>query len=504
MSHFAAYPPERPDARRRHCLASAAAGLLLPGPAWASSAPAGLPGPLRALVQGAGLPLHSIGLQVLAVQGTAPPLASLNADTGFQLASTTKLVTAMAALDLLGPDYRWRTQAHLQGTLSGGRLLGDLIIVGGGNAMLRTAELRSWFMQMREHGLDEVWGDIVLDHDGFLLSDADHAGTPAPGADRPHHAWPAALTLDEGRLQLSVRPGLRGQPRLQLTPPMAGVQINPQFQAGGGCAVSAQWMAATASGGSPQLLVRGRWSPACGDEQTTLSPLPHEEFTSRAVAGLWREAGGRVKGRVRSRVAGVDPTPQAGRTWLDRQGQAVAPWSVHQSAPLPDLIREINKTSDNLAARCLMLSLAPGFPQRSATLPHARAHLQRWLQQGGLAPGDIVVDNGSGLSREERGKPEAMVALLRRAHGSALGPDFVRSLPVAGIDGTLAKRMTRGAATGRAFLKTGSLLDTRALAGYVHGRSGRIYALAALVNHPEAQRATPMLDALVEWVAANA
>ncbi len=504
MSYFAACPPERPNAGRRRCLATAAAGLLLPGTGWATSASPDLPAPLHALLQRSGLPLHNIGLQVQAVHGAARPLASLNAAAPFQLASTTKLVTAMAALDLLGSDYRWRTQAHLQGTLSGGRLLGDLIIVGGGNAMLRTAELRSWFVQMREHGLDEVWGDIVLDHDGFLLSDADHAGTPTPGADRPHHARPAALTLDEGRLQVNLRAGLSGQPRLQLTPPMAGVQISPQFQVGGGCAVSAQWLAATASGGSPQLLVRGHWSPACGDEQITLSPLPHEEFTSRAVAGLWREAGGRVKGRVRSRVAGVDPTPQAGRTWLDRQGQTVAPWSVHQSATLPELIRDINKTSDNLAARCLMLSLAPGFPQRSATLPHARAQLQRWLQQGGLAAGDIVVDNGSGLSREERGKPEAMVALLRQAHGSALGPDFVRSLPVAGIDGTLAHRMTQGAATGRAFLKTGSLLDTRALAGYVHGRSGRIYALAALVNHPEAQRATPMLDAVVEWVAAMA
>jgi D-alanyl-D-alanine carboxypeptidase/D-alanyl-D-alanine-endopeptidase (penicillin-binding protein 4) len=72
---------------------------------------------------------------------------------------------------------------------------------------------------------------------------------------------------------------------------------------------------------------------------------------------------------------------------------------------------------------------------------------------------------------------------------------------VAGVDGTLVGRMTRGAATGQAFLKTGTLLDTRALAGYVKSRSGRTYAVAALVNHPDARRATPALDALIEWLA---
>ena len=167
------------------------------------------------------------------------------------------------------------------------------------------------------------------------------------------------------------------------------------------------------------------------------------------------------------------------------------------------MIREINKTSDNMAARNLMLSLVRGFPTRAATMIEARQRIDGWLQRQGFQPGDISLENGSGLSRGERGKPRAMVQLLRNAWASQQSQAFIDSLPIAGIDGTLAHRMTNGRATGAAFLKTGTLLDTRALAGYVKAVSGKTYAVAALVNHPEAQRALPTLDGLIEWIARN-
>ena len=531
MQDSAADPADPVDRRRRALLCAGAGGLLAPlGPPAVAAVPrdpAGdpsvLPASLHGLIASAGLPLSAIGLQVQAVGAPAAPLLSLNAGSHFQLASTTKAVTALAALSLLGSGYRWQTRAFLTGPLHQGRLLGDLVIVGGGNALLRTNDLLDWFAQMRSQGLNEVWGDIVLDRDAFHLSDADHAGTPPPAVDRPHHAWPDALTLDEGRLRVTVQAGARGRALVQLNPPLAGVQVDNGLTAAAGCALSARWLPPAAGTESPRLALQGQWTARCGELETALAPLAHPEFTRRAVASLWRQAGGRLRGRVRAHVEGrLDDAAGAGlaaimqgradapssasaaTAGVQDGGERAAPWAVHQSAALPQLIRDINKTSDNLAARCLMLSLAPGFPQRSATLANARGRLQGWLQQGGLAPGDIVVDNGSGLSRGERGKPQSMVRLLRQSWGSRQGQDFVDSLPVAGIDGTLSHRMTRGPATGRAFLKTGSLLDTRALAGYVQGRSGVTYAVAMLVNHPQAQRATPMLDALVEWIAGRA
>ncbi len=163
----------------------------------------------------------------------------------------------------------------------------------------------------------------------------------------------------------------------------------------------------------------------------------------------------------------------------------------------------INKTSDNLAARHLLLSLSPGFPKQPATLEAARKRLQAWLRSRGIAPGDIEVDNGSGLSRTERGKPRAMVALLRKGWVDKNAKVFVGSLPLAGRDGTLGNRFRDSPATGRAQLKTGTLTDARTLAGYVRGRSGEVYAVAALLNHPRADAGVIALDSLIEWLVVN-
>lgn len=513
---------------RRRWLLAAAGGLAgaLAGPGAAALAAAGaqpapgtvdwsaVPGTLRPVLGASGLPAASIGLHVQEVDGRQRTLAALNPEQPYQLASTAKVVTALAALDLLGAQYRWRTYAFLGGPLVNGRLLGDLLIVGGGDAYLRTADLRAWFQRLQAEGLREVWGDIVLDRFAFRLRDDDHANTPPPAPDRPHHARPDALTLDEGVLQVVVQSAPRGKPVVSVTPPLAGLRLINEVGAGnGGCAVWAQSEPGGTAGvagtsarrglpplpAPPTLAVRGSWSPRCGARELALAPLSHEEFTVRAVEGLWREAGGRLRGRVQDKR-----TPDRESLLpVGADGEPQQPFSVHLSQPLPMVIRDINKTSDNLAARNLMLSLVRGFPMRAATLAEARQRVDDWLRRQGLAPGDIALENGSGLSRGERGKPRAMVQLLRNAWSSRQAQTFIDSLPIAGIDGTLAHRMTRGQATGAAFLKTGTLLDTRALAGYVKAASGRTYAVAALVNHPEAQRATPTLDALIEWVARN-
>ena len=344
--------------------------------------------------------------------------------------------------------------------------------------------------------MHEVWGDIVLDRFAFSLNEGDHAWTPRPAQHQPGYARPDAFTLDEGVLRVALQAAPRRAAAVHLTPGQPGLRVLNQLTAGKGCSASAflEQRAAVS-----RLVVRGEWAATCGDRQIAQLAVPHAELTSRAVAELWRECGGRFKGRVRSRVerqqsAGLAPG-------LD--GAAPEPWASHASQPLPALIREINKTSDNLAARSLFLSLVDQFPAQSATLPAARARAEEWLGAQGLAEDDIAVHNGSGVSRAERGKPRALVQLLLSAWQGPHSQAFFDSLPIAGVDGTLGRRMSSGAAAGRAHLKTGTGGETRALAGYVRCRSGRTHAVAAFVNHPEAASATPALDSVIEWLAAN-
>ena len=126
-----------------------------------------------------------------------------------------------------------------------------------------------------------------------------------------------------------------------------------------------------------------------------------------------------------------------------------------------------------------------------------------WLRDQGLADGDVEVENGSGLSHSERAKPRAMVQLLRKAWHAEQAQAFFESLPIAGVDGTLAHRLQGGKATGHAYLKTGTLNDTRALAGYVLAASGKMYAVAVMVNNAAAERGRAAMDVFIEWLATN-
>lgn len=510
MRDFAPVPTPEPDlqAGRRRWLALAGAALLGLPAAPAQSATkrtpavfdAGrkLPHALRNRLEGSGLPLASFGVYAEAVEGDRP-LVALNAAEPFVMASTAKIVTSLAALDLLGPGFRWRTQAYLRGLLTDGHLYGDLIIVGGGDVTLSSADLRAWFERMQGMGLHHVHGRILLDRAAFQLRPADFNTTPEPAADRPHHIRPNALTLDAGVIRVAVQAARGSRAQVEVNPPLSGVRVLNSVSMQGGCSAYASFKPGSRHRDTPQLQVQGSWSPACGSREITFAPLPVEELTLRAVGELWREAGGQLTGEVQdhteaAQAARTSTVPQA------RPGETLTFWSVHGSPNLASCIHGMNKVSDNVAARHLMLSMAPGFPRRPATLDGAQARVRTWLQKQGLGSDDLVLENGSGLSRAEKAKPRALVQLLRRAWSAPYAQTFIDSLPVAGVDGTLAHRMTQPRVQGQAHLKTGTLLDTRALAGYVHARSGRWYAVSALANHPEAALATPALDGFIDWL----
>ena len=453
-----------------------------------------LPGPVVDAILATGLPLKSFGVFAQEVDGDRTVVA-MNDELPYTMASTTKIVTSLAALDLLGPFYRWRTSAFALGTLADGKLVGDLLIVGGGNAELTSAELRAWFARMRAQGLNEIDGDIVLDHFAFQLSAADHAGTPMQSAAQPRHVWPDALTLDEGLLSVNVQPTRDRRAALTLTPALSDVRIDNQVTMGGGCSADARWEAGR--NGLATVVVRGSWAAACGTRSISFVPPLSSGYAARALPAMWAAAGGVLRGRVVAAnvVPGVSPIP----TGAD--GEPLPPLSFHRSKALPDVVRDMNKASDNVAARNLMLSLSPGFPTRPATLAGAKKIMGMWLRDQGLSDGDVEVENGSGLSHTERARPRALVQLLRKAWRTEQAQAFVESLPIAGVDGTLANRFQGSRAEGRAFLKTGTLNDTRALAGYVRGASGKVYAVAVMVVHAEAQRGRPAMDALIEWLA---
>lgn len=458
-----------------------AAGAALP---CAAAAPR-LPAEVEAALARAKIPADALSV-VVQEAGSAVPRLEWRADQASNPASVTKLVTTYAALDLLGASWTWSTPVWLHGKLGAdGVLDGDLVIKGSGDPSLVLERIWLLLGRVRQAGVREIAGDIVLDRSAFQVAErspAEFDGEPL----RPYNAQPDALLLNYRSLTLAFvpRPAL-GVATVSVEPPLQGVAVDASvaLRAGGACG---DWRSDVKLDASDpaRIRLRGEFPAACGAKSWPLAYADPASYNARVLEAMWREAGGRLRGRVRDGAA--PPTP---------------PDFEFESLPLALVVRDINKFSNNVMAQQLFLTL--GLQAGGAGSERgARDAVGAWLHGAiGSRADAVVVDNGSGLSRDTRISAAALAALLQSAWASPVMPEFIASLPIFGQDGTL--RRARGAAAarlaGRAHLKTGSLQGVVAVAGYALASDAKRYVIVAIVNHPNAQAARPALDALLDW-----
>ena len=477
----------RPDGARgqRRARTGCALAALAFALVAADTARAELPRPLRRAFLDAGIPLDHVAVVVQRVDARRPAVDH-QSDVPMNPASVMKLVTTFAALDLLGRDHRWRTDAYLGGPLVDGTLDGDLILKGRGDPKITIEQWQAWMRDLRARGLVRIRGDLVLDRSAFRLPSHDPALFDAEPM-RPYNVGPDALLVNFKSVRFAFAPNARDdgvdvtvEPALpQLALGAAPVLVDgpcDDWRRHLAAAFISQPRAAAAT-------FPGRYPRACGARDWHVALLDHPTYVHGMFSAYFAEAGGHFGGAVRD---GLAPFGE--------------PFSVLESAPLYDIVRDVNKLSNNVMARQLFLTLAttsaplPASPEKAADAVH------RWLGARGIAMPGLVIENGSGLSRVERLTAGGLARLLAAAHASPVGDEYATSLAVAATDGTLERRMTHAQAAGRALLKTGSLEGVRALAGYVIDVDGNRWILVALVNHPNAARSTAALDFLAEWV----
>ena len=471
-------PPLATLARRGRL---AAAALLAAAACAAAAASTALPPEIRRALQKARVDPRHLSV-VVQEAGSGAPVLYHEGREPVNPASLTKLVTTYAALDLLGPAWTWKTGVWLDGAVQGGVLDGSLVIRGSGDPTLAVERVWLLLQRVRQLGVREIRGDIVLDRSAFAepeRSPADFDGEPL----RPYNVKPDALLLNFKAVTYRFTPdAARGVAVVGVEPRLDGVAVDAEVPLGRG--PCNDWRGALKATLDDPTRVRfeGTYPANCGERAWPVAYVDPASYNARLLRALWLDSGGRLAGTVRDGAApaGVPPTFEL------------------ESPPLAAVVRDINKHSNNVMAQQLFLTLGAspaGSPP--ATPEAARQALARWVAArfGEPEPG-FRLDNGSGLSRETRMTAQWLARLLQVAWGSAVMPELMASLPVAGLDGTL--RRSR-ATSGRAHLKTGSLRDVAAVAGYVLGNSGRRYVLVAIVQHPNANAARPALDALVQW-----
>ncbi len=469
-----------------------ALALALPqDPILAATPASSLPAGVRTALRQAGIPTSALAAEVvpLPAQGQARAVLSSQAHAAMNPASVMKLVTTYAGLELLGPDHRWDTRIWTTGEIRAGSLHGDLIIEGSGDPKWVRERIEETFAAIKAQGIERIEGDIVLDHSVMTITPRTTPFDDEPL--RPYNAEPDGLLVNFKALIFTFNPDTAlGVARVETEPHIDGVSLPAQVPLSPG--PCQDWRTQLRADFSDPLHIRfaGRYPAACGAQEWPVAYSDPAMYARRVVRGMWLAAGGKLVGQVR-----------------DGQRPASARLLLHSpSLPLVQLVADINKFSNNVMAQQLFLTLsvqadAPG------TFEHSRQRLAQWWRTRLSAHPVPELDNGSGLSRQERIQVHSLSALLRLAAQGPLAEPFQNSLSIVGVDGTVkhwAERHPGSALPGKAWLKTGTLRDVAAVAGYVESRSGRRYSVVAIINHDDAKRARPALSALLEWVAQDA
>jgi len=444
----------------------------------------GLPPNVLQALKAAQIPAASVAIVVQPVD-TAQPLVAHNAARAMNPASVMKLVTTYAALDLLGPAWTWKTTAWVDTAAVNGVLSGNLYLKGSGDPRFAIEHLWGLLRQLRVRGIQQINGDVMLDRTVFDVPAID------PGAFddkpmRPYNVGPDGLLINLRALRFTLLAD-NGKPRLLMETPSDGLRVDNQLRAGeGGC--GSNWkdfisIRLIPENNGNRLEFTGTYSPLCGEKALNLAPLPADGQAGGLIRALWKELGGTLGGQVRGGTVPVG-------------SRLIA---THESPPLADTVRDINKYSNNVMARQVYLTL--GNESAPATAERARQRIADWLNARGLRFAELEIENGSGLSRSERISADSLNRLLLDAWKNPVMPEFVSSLPIVGIDGTMKKRLNGSEATGRAHIKTGTLDSVKTAAGYALDARGRRYAVTFLINHPRASAGSAAIDALLVWVA---
>lgn len=460
--------------------------LLLASPAFAND---NLPRGVAQQLKNAGIPSSNVAILVQEA-GSRRPTLQYNSEAAMNPASVMKLLTTYAGLDILGPAYSWKTTAYTLTPPIDGVLNGDLYLKGSGDPRLTFEQFWLLLRQLRAQGLKDIKGRLVLDRSAFSLGAGDAVtvnGGGAPFDDqplRPYNVKPDALLLNwkSVRLQLNIA---GDKLQIQSEPQPANLYLISQVNlTEGECGDWRSRLRADVSTHPDRfhLVITGSYPRSCGPQTWHVGVLDHPQYVYGVFRELWEDMGGSITGNL-----GEGRIPAAALTL-----------GLIESPPLAELIRDINKFSNNVMARQLYLSLGDG------SAAGADRAVRNWLDRKSLRLPELVLDNGSGLSRSERISAHSLGLLLNSAWQNPLMPEYVASMPIIGVDGTMKKRLRDNGAYGQGHIKTGTLDGVKTIAGYVRDKKGKWQIVVFLINHPNAAAGQSAQDALLSWVADGA
>ena len=432
------------------------------------------------------VPHDTLSVSVIDVS-TGKPVLQWQSEQARNPASTIKLVTTLVALDVLGPTYRWHTDVFARGTIEDGRLDGDLLIKGYGDPFLVTERVWQMVQQIRHAGIREIGGDLLLDDSWFDVGEHD------PGAFdrqplRAYNVAPNALMMNFKVVRYWFEPDHEaGAVSVRLDPPLKNLRVQNRLGlAAHSCRGFQRGITISSNESVDEITLSGKFPSGCKRYAMDRTALSHNEFVFGLFTSLWRESGGSFAGSYRNTVIEEDEEPLLS----------------FASLPLTEMIARVNKHSNNVMARQLLYTLGAEVTGPPGTEDGGKDVIAKWLADNGLASTRISIDNGAGLSRTTRTSTDDMARMLYFAWQQPYMPEYLSSMSLSGLDGTLRRRFVGSALAGKAHMKTGSLDHVTAIAGYLQARSGRRFVIVAMQNYEDIHRGPgeEVQEALLRWV----
>jgi D-alanyl-D-alanine carboxypeptidase/D-alanyl-D-alanine-endopeptidase (penicillin-binding protein 4) len=445
-----------------------------------------LPLPVQSAMKYRQLPHDSLSIYVEDLE-SGEVLARWRDDVPRNPGSTIKLLTTLVALDVLGPTYTWQTDVFAIGSVKDGKLDGDLVLRGNGDPFLVTERVWQLTQHIRRAGIREISGDLLLDDSYFDVTGHD----PAAFDKRPLRAYnvaPNALLMNFKVVRYWFEPNPEdASVSVRVDPPLTNLKVNNRLAlANGSCRGYQRGIAISSNTMMDETTFSGKFPNGCKRYAMDRAAMGHREYAFGLFSALWTESGGKLGGGWKAVVAPDDI-------------EAIVEFP---SLPLADVITRVNKYSNNVMARQLLHTLSAEVLGVPGTEAGGRKVVGDWLQDNGLAFSEFAFDNGAGLSREARMTANDFASMLRFAWRQPYMPEYVSSMSIAGLDGTLRNRMGDGPLEGMAHLKTGSLDHVAGIVGYLQARSGRRFAVVVLQNYDNVHRGTgeEVQESLLRWL----
>jgi D-alanyl-D-alanine carboxypeptidase/D-alanyl-D-alanine-endopeptidase (penicillin-binding protein 4) len=480
-----------------------------------AAAQSSIPNSVEQAIKRSGIPKDSISIAVTEIPSTANPMPSARTimswrdEIAMNPASTIKILTTLVALDILGAKYRWKTELFTDGAIKNGILKGNIYFVGHGDPKWIPEELSELTKKLRNLGIQQINGNLIFDRGAYtkqVMEDTTIDGETL----RAYNVSPDPLLYAFRTLSFEINLNKNSDiANIVYTPKLARFKIDNQLkvisspcnnpknnirleiipnpneintsQLNNRSAI--QWRA----------VFTGEISRYCKNLSFNVVKFDPDTFLTLGFTAAWEEAGGKWS---------RPPNGQAGSVPIYAR-----PLLSYEGLTLLDASQDINKLSNNVMARQVFLTLGLEKMGKPTDILSSEKVIHAWLNQRGLQFPELIIENGSGLSRNEAISARNLNKLLISGQELPISDVFLSTLPLVGSEGTVRHRLINQMRNflhlkkkPEARIKTGSLDNVRTISGYVFSKSGRIYAVTSFINDPKANRGQDIHDQLLTWL----